>query len=129
MKKGLIGKTIAIICICVIVLLGALNIRTSNSVDCKDCNGYGYTHALPCGDCSGTGLVEGKDCSTCEKSGTTTTMGLADDPSISEYKSACITCNSEGKTAPESIYHSTILALLPPLIAIALALITKEVYS
>jgi len=37
-------------------------------------------------------------------------------------------CFAEGE-APTSNYYATIFALLPPLVAIALALITKEVYS
>ncbi len=54
-----------------------------------------------CADCEGAGSIESVVCDTCEGSGNVTV----------------------------SRYHSTFMALVPPLIAIALALITKEVYS
>ena len=63
MKKSIIGKTIAIICIIAIVIAGAIFVK------------------------------------------------------------------AEGGDVSSSNYYATILALLPPLVAIALALITKEVYS
>ena len=52
-----------------------------------------------CPDCLGTGIVEEAECETCEGAGTVTP------------------------------YYSTWVALLAPVIAIVLALITKEVYS
>ena len=42
---------------------------------------------------------------------------------------ACADCEGTGVVAAESNYSETFVALLPPVIAIALALITKEVYS
>ncbi len=56
------------------------------------------------------------DCGACEGSGV-----------VSE--AACADCGGEGLVAASSRYYSTFVALLPPLVAIALALITKEVYS
>ena len=63
MKKSLIGKIIAVICVLVIVVAGALIVKpTTATVSCEDCAGYGYTHSLPCADCEGVGKVEEKVC-------------------------------------------------------------------
>ena len=56
------------------------------------------------------------DCTTCEGSGL-----------VSEV--SCTDCGGAGTVSASSRYYSTFAALLPPLVAIALALITKEVYS
>ena len=56
---------------------------------------------MDCADCEGAGIVEEAACETCEGAGTV----------------------AAGK------YYSSFMALIPPIIAIALALITKEVYS
>lgn len=55
-----------------------------------------------CENCDGSGLVDGIACEACE---------------------------GAGKIAAPSPYYSTFMALLPPIIAIALALITREAYS
>ena len=57
---------------------------------------------VACEACAGTGLIE---------------------------QASCEACGGTGLVAPESRYYATFMALLPPLIAITLALITKEVYS
>ena len=44
-------------------------------------------------------------------------------------KSICGACGGSGRTEAESRFYNTAWSLLPPLIAITLALITKEVYS
>ena len=62
------------------------------------------SHNLKCGECDGTGMV---DAATCEACGG---VGVGEEPA-------------------DSNYYSTVLALAPPVIAIVLALITKEVYS
>lgn len=56
------------------------------------------------------------DCADCEGSGT-----VAD--------AVCEVCAGEGTVPADSPYYSTWMALLAPVIAIALALVTKEVYS
>ena len=61
-------------------------------------------HNLKCGDCDGTGMADAAVCETCSGSGV-------------------------GAEPADSNYYSTVLALAPPVIAIVLALITKEVYS
>ncbi len=52
------------------------------------------------------------ECSTCEGAG-----------------GECVDCGGTGEVAAASNIYSTFWALVPPIIAIALALITKEVYS
>ena len=61
-------------------------------------------HNLKCDECSGTGMVEAATCEVCAGTGV-------------------------GEEPAESNYYSTVLSLAPPVIAIVLALITKEVYS
>jgi len=61
-------------------------------------------HNLKCGECDGTGMVDAATCTACDGS------GVGDEPA-------------------ESNYYSTLMALAPPVIAIVLALVTKEVYS
>ena len=61
-------------------------------------------HNLKCGDCDGTGMADAAVCESCAGSGV-------------------------GAEPADSNYYSTVLALAPPVIAIVLALITKEVYS
>ena len=61
-------------------------------------------HNLKCGECDGTGMTDAAVCEACEGSGV-------------------------GEEPAESNYYSTIMALAPPVIAIVLALVTKEVYS
>jgi len=61
-------------------------------------------HNLKCGECDGTGMVDAATCTACNGS------GVGDEPA-------------------ESNYYSTLMALAPPVIAIVLALVTKEVYS
>ena len=61
-------------------------------------------HNLKCDDCGGTGMVDAATCESCGGSGI-------------------------GTEPAESNYYSTVMALAPPIIAIVLALVTKEVYS
>ena len=61
-------------------------------------------HNLKCGDCDGTGMVDAAVCAGCAGS------GVGADPA-------------------DSNYYSTFMSLAPPIIAIVLALVTKEVYS
>ena len=69
---------------------------------CTSCDGLGI-----CTDCYGTD-------SACETCGGT---------------NVCATCDGTGYIPSPSHFYNTVFALLPPVIAIALALLTKEVYS
>ena len=66
----------------------------------------------------GTKMIECPDCAT---------LGVV----LSEEGQAvpCDTCGGTGYTQAESQFYNTALSLLPPVVAIGLALITKEVYS
>ena len=61
-------------------------------------------HNLKCGECDGTGMVDASQCTACSGSGV-------------------------GEEPADSNYYSTFMSLAPPVIAIVLALVTKEVYS
>jgi len=61
-------------------------------------------HNLKCGECDGTGMVDAATCEACGGVGV-------------------------GEESADSNYYSTPMALAPPIIAIVLALVTKEVYS
>ncbi len=129
MKKSYLGKIIAVICMVALVVVGAVLVKSTSTVDCPDCNGYGYIHNLPCADCEGKGTADGEDCGTCESEGTVVVKALNNSEELSAAKAICETCGETGKVPAESNYYATIVALLAPLIAIVLALITKEVYS
>ena len=65
-------------------------------------NGGNPDAVMSCADCEGAGLIEDV---------------------------ACETCAGTGDVPADTPYYSTWMALLAPVIAIALALVTKEVYS
>lgn len=46
-----------------------------------------------------------------------------------EILADCEECGGTGEVVPESNYYATFVSLLPPILAIILALVTKEVYS
>ena len=70
------------------------------------------------------------ECSDCGASGACMTCyGKDAECEVCGGANVCDTCEGTGEVAPDSDYYSTFWALVPPIIAIALALITKEVYS
>ena len=71
---------------------------------------------IVCADCNETGL-----CMTC----------YGQDPACSDCGGTflCPACGGTGYVESPSHFYNTVWGLLPPVIAIALALITKEVYS
>ena len=85
--------------ILVLFVVAGVTGGASGTVKCPDCAGEGV---VDCPDCSGYGK-----CDTCDK----------------DRVVSCETCSGEGRV------RGTLWALLPPIIAIGLALITKEVYS
>lgn len=143
-NKKLSGKTIATL-IAGVIILALLIVLTSTgavhqSLDCRDCNDHGVMVECPvcdentvascdhcsgngelilpagwtiCGDCKGTGFIDGDVCETCLLGGK---LGYGNFVK-------CETCGGE------TVVQGSFWALLPPIIAIALALITKEVFS
>ena len=107
--KQMSAKAIVLIIVALVIIslliFAAVTDATSKTVDCPDCVGGLYE----CSDCRGTGLV-GEKQTACKACGAD---GLVE----------CETCAEEG------VVRGTLWALLPALIAIGLALITKEVYS
>ncbi len=122
MKKTAMGKIIAFAIILAVMVAGVFLVKGNAMVTCDDCGGYGYTHALPCADCEGAG------CDTCED-GSITMTGLNDSDEFAAFKAECETCVGSGEVEASSPYYSTIMGLVPPVLAIVLALLTKEVYS
>ncbi len=120
MKKSWIGKVIAILVMLALVVTCALMVQSSAKLDCETCGGDGEIYALSCQVCT-DGVVTDENgaeapCAVCEGNGGTMPQTCAD-------------CEGAGKIPADSNYYSTFVALLPPIVAIALALITKEVYS
>ncbi|MBE6702814.1 MAG: Na+/H+ antiporter NhaC family protein [Ruminococcaceae bacterium] len=100
-KKTIIHLSIIVVALIAVVILSFV-LRTANTVDCATCEGSGVVEYL-CDGCE-------TKCSLC---GTT----------------ACADCEGDGQVAADTPYYATFMALVPPIIAIGLALITKEVYS
>ncbi len=120
MKKKAFVNAIAILIALIVVVVCSLTIHSNATVDCESCGGSGQTFALSCQVCE-NGFVTDEagteaPCTVCAGEGGLEALTCAD-------------CEGEGSVAASSNYYSTFVALLPPLIAIALALITKEVYS
>ena len=93
--------------------------ENGKEVVCPECKGSGFLYGREeCPDCDSTGLVDGEECSTCEGTGKAPCSSCGDEGVV-----LCETCEGEGTV------RGTFWALVPPIIAIILALITKEVYS
>ena len=97
----------------VILMMMLALVTTTFAVDPTEETG---TKMIECPDCGGVGIcmecyAQDADCAVCEGSG------------------VCATCGGEGYVQSSSRFFNTAVSLLPPVIAIALALITKEVYS
>ena len=114
-KKSFIN-IIAVVIALIIVIACSVCIKSTATVDCDTCGGAGEVFAFTCNECSGEGIADDLPCEACAGNG-----GLEAAP--------CSDCDGSGQVPADSDYYSTFVALLPPLIAIALALITKEVYS
>ena len=71
---------------------------------------------IECPDCGTVGI-----CMSC--------YGLDENCEVCGGTFVCATCGGEGYIQSPSHFYNTPFALLPPVIAIALALLTKEVYS
>ena len=110
--KKMTPKRILTIVIASLVLLGTMTFVASATsttgakeavmVECPDCAG-----TLACMSCYG----KDAECADCAG------------------KNLCAACEGTGEVPADSDFYSTFWALVPPIIAIALALITKEVYS
>lgn len=97
--------------------------KTVDGEDCGTCSGEGEVtpHYVTCPDCNGTSAIDGKDCKTCGKTGEVLCPNCKGSGVL--LSAPCSECGGEGEV------QGSAWALLPPIIAIGLALITKEVYS
>ncbi len=113
MKRKFNLRIISILAIA-LVLVSAMSLfafasdgsSTAKMIDCSSCEGSGYSAV--CEACEGANIV----CADC-----------------SEATNICADCAGTGKVEAPTRFYSSAWALLPPVIAIVLALITKEVYS
>ena len=112
-KKFLTFILTAVILIAVVGVLACV-MKTTTMVECTDCI-EGKTYEYACNVCEG--VVGDADCTSCNGIGA---AGVATD---------CEGCNGAGEVAATSQYYATFMSLVPALIAIVLALVTKEVYS
>ena len=132
-SKGFLTKKNLITLIASVVILTLLIVLTATGVvhkplDCPDCTSNGEAivcetcndeHTIStkdgfvCPDCD-EGLIDGVLCSTCDGDGTSYTIACPD---------CCETCGGTHEV------QGSFWALIPPIIAIGLALITKEVFS
>lgn len=121
MKKKTLVNVIAIAIVLAVVVCCSIFAKKTTMQDCEVCGGDGEVFAIVCTDCEASGFIEDENgdkvpCETCNGLG-----GVE--------KRECSECGGAGQVEASSNYFSTFVALLPPIIAIALALITKEVYS
>ena len=114
-------------------------VRAPETHVCHDCNGTPvYCEAcgsaehlkemeVPCDDCvGGTTTITVCTDTTCYES---FNKDVADENKAYPVALTCEGCEGTGEIENESRYNETFMALSAPIIAIVLALITKEVYS
>ena len=109
-KKFFNRKTITLMVASVVIIALLITVVACGwaKQTCGDCNGVGEVTGQYCETCNGVGTIAGEDCEVCGGTGIDT---------------VCHTCGGTGKV------FCSAWALLPPIIAIGLALITKEVFS
>ena len=111
-KTRKISLLAAIAVILALLVVAFITKGSENTVDCPDCED-GIT---TCNECDGFGTIKDDDGEyyTCEKCEMTGEM-------------ECETCYDSDAKEASTVVRGSLWALLPPLVAIALALITKEV--
>lgn len=114
MKRKLNGKIISILAIALVLvsIMSFMSFASDGSADAAA--------MIDCSTCEGTGLAS--VCEKCEGAN----IACADCGNVAN---TCADCGGTGKVEAPTRFYSSAWALLPPVIAIALALITKEVYS
>ena len=113
--KGMRKKRFRFILITVLMLI-SLGIFTTDVHASKDPTQESGTKTIQCDACDGSGV-----CMEC--------LGSKESCDSCKNSRQCTTCQGSGYIASPSKFYNTAWALLPPLIAIGLALLTKEVYS
>ena len=107
MLKKYLKYVIAFACVAAVLIAAGVTCgvwgTSTHNVDCSDCGGLGY---LLCDDSS----AECKSCAGAKVYG-------------------CETCGETGSVPADSDLYATFWSLIPPVVAIFLALITKEAFS
>ena len=98
-----------------VLMLISLGIFTTDVHASKDPTQESGTKTIQCDACDGSGV-----CMEC--------LGSKESCDSCKNSRQCTTCQGSGYIASPSKFYNTAWALLPPLIAIGLALLTKEVY-
>lgn len=131
-KKWIMYLIAAIIVVAVIVTAGVVSRASgasSEKVSCSACEGTGLCHDCyntgVCSECGGSGKTEDyygneADCDSCAGNGVCASC---------EGTKVCAECEGAGEVGASSNLFATWWALVPPILAIGLALVTKEVYS
>ena len=98
---------------------------TMGLADCGDCE--------PCEKCTSTGKIDGQNCEFCNGKSVCATCNSTGVVECTECNKAllvvCSTCEGATVVTADSNLYSTFWSLIPPIIAIFLALITKETFS
>ena len=116
MKKRTLVNLITVAVVLVVFVVCAMTLSQASTVECDACAGTGIVSEYSCNACEATGEIDGEMCSKCAGNG-----GVGE--------TQCGACSGTGAVDAISGYYKTIMALMPPVIAIILALVTKEVYS
>lgn len=98
---------ISVVILLAVMIACSVAVKGSEKIVCHECDGSGE-----CASCGGTGVTDDGICAECVNN-----------------SGKCPVCGGTGEVKSPSRYSETFIALLPPVIAIALALVTKEVYS
>lgn len=99
-----------------VLMLISLGVFTTDVHASKDPTQESGTKTIQCDACDGSGV-----CMEC--------LGSKESCDSCKNSRQCTTCQGSGYIVSSSKFYNTVWALLPPLIAIGLALLTKEVYS
>ncbi|MBO7250084.1 MAG: Na+/H+ antiporter NhaC family protein [Clostridia bacterium] len=126
-SKKIVLAITAVIILALMIFAGTTN-SANGTVNCPDCDATGNVSCTACVDEETEKPTGWFACSDCEETQTDC------DTCWGHHVIKCDTCNGDTlmdcpTCEGESIVRGTLWALLPPIIAIGLALITKEVYS
>ncbi len=116
-KTQKIVLSIAALIIVALMVVAGVTGGSMKKTDCVDCHKTGKVDQITCDECRGEAeisdtLKKEKTCEVCGENSTTSVI-----------KADCGTCEGSAEV------RGNFWALVPPIIAIGLALITKEVYS
>jgi len=116
MRKKTLVNIITVAIVLVVFAVCAFAFAQPSMIECSTCAGSGTTVKYSCMTCAAEGEIDGEICTACSGEGGTESM-------------ECAECGGIGEVEAISDYYKTIMSLMPPIIAIVLALVTKEVYS